>query len=166
MPLHQNQDGTWQWGKSGKKYKKKQDAIKQMKAIFASGYVEKKATLNGYASNDTNNKGPMYMTYTDVYNNLKKIAAALSEEDAMHPGEAGKTPVYTGAGGTTHPVNYLKQPIGKFKGVAKGSPEYKRPGYSLFTPTTQKDINTVKDNIKRVGKGVGFLDYLLFNTKE
>ena len=48
MPLHQNQDGTWQWGKSGKKYKKKQDAIKQMKAIFASGYVEKKASFKSY----------------------------------------------------------------------------------------------------------------------
>lgn len=44
MPLHQNQDGTWQWGKSGKKYKKKQDAVKQMKAIFANGYVEKHAS--------------------------------------------------------------------------------------------------------------------------
>lgn len=44
MPLHQNQDGTWQWGKSGKKYKKKEDAIKQMKAIFANGYVQKHAS--------------------------------------------------------------------------------------------------------------------------
>jgi len=52
MPIHQNEDGTWQWGKSGKKYKKKEDAIKQMKAIFANGYVEKHAsytdTLNNY----------------------------------------------------------------------------------------------------------------------
>lgn len=40
MPIHQNEDGTWQWGKSGKKYKNKQDAIKQMQAIFASGYRE------------------------------------------------------------------------------------------------------------------------------
>ena len=47
MPVHQNSDGTWQWGKSGKKYKNKADAIKQMKAIFANGYKQgqsKKAT--------------------------------------------------------------------------------------------------------------------------
>ena len=46
MPIHKNPDGTWQWGKSGKKYKNKEDAIKQMKAIFANGYVEKKAALS------------------------------------------------------------------------------------------------------------------------
>lgn len=40
MPIHKNPDGTWQWGKSGKKYKKYSDAVKQMKAIFASGYKE------------------------------------------------------------------------------------------------------------------------------
>lgn len=40
MPIHRNPDGTWQWGKSGKKYKKKADAIKQMQAIFANGYRE------------------------------------------------------------------------------------------------------------------------------
>lgn len=44
MPIHKNPDGTWQWGKSGKKYKKKEDAVKQMKAIFSNGYVEKKAS--------------------------------------------------------------------------------------------------------------------------
>ena len=46
MPIHKNPDGTWQWGKSGKKYKNKEDAVKQMKAIFANGYVEKKAALS------------------------------------------------------------------------------------------------------------------------
>ena len=56
MPIHQNQDGTWQWGKSGKKYKKKEDAIKQMKAIFANGYVEKHAS------------------YTDTLNMIKRAA--------------------------------------------------------------------------------------------
>lgn len=40
MPIHQNQDGTWQWGQSGKKYRNKADAIKQMQAIFANGYRE------------------------------------------------------------------------------------------------------------------------------
>lgn len=48
MPLHQNQDGTWQWGKSGKRYKKKEDAIKQMKAIFASGYKEGQSKQASY----------------------------------------------------------------------------------------------------------------------
>jgi len=48
MPLHQNEDGTWQWGKSGKKYKKKEDAIKQMKAIFASGYREGQSKKASY----------------------------------------------------------------------------------------------------------------------
>lgn len=40
MPIHQNEDGTWQWGKSGKKYKSREEAVKQMKAIFANGYRE------------------------------------------------------------------------------------------------------------------------------
>ena len=44
MPIHKNPDGTWQWGRSGKKYKNREDAVKQMKAIFANGYVEKKAS--------------------------------------------------------------------------------------------------------------------------
>lgn len=61
-------------GKSGKKYKKKQDAIKQMKAIFANGYVQKHAALNGNAYNDINNKGSLYMTYKDVYNMIKQAA--------------------------------------------------------------------------------------------
>lgn len=42
MPIHQNPDGTWQWGKSGKKYKNKEDAVRQMQAIFANGYREPK----------------------------------------------------------------------------------------------------------------------------
>lgn len=49
MPIHQNEDGTWQWGKSGKKYKSREEAVKQMKAIFANGYKEhmtKSAALN------------------------------------------------------------------------------------------------------------------------
>jgi hypothetical protein len=41
MPLHQNPDGTWQYGTHGKKYPKKADAVKQMQAILASGYKEK-----------------------------------------------------------------------------------------------------------------------------
>ena len=89
MPLHQNQDGTWQWGKSGKKYKKKEDAIKQMKAIFANGYVEKHASLNDSLFTDINYKGNSYMTYTDVYRMLKQ--AALTR--------------------TTTPVNRMKTPI-------------------------------------------------------
>lgn len=67
MPLHQNEDGTWQWGKSGKKYKKKQDAIKQMKAIFASGYVEKKAS---------------YKSYTDILGMIKEAARGWTANQA------------------------------------------------------------------------------------
>lgn len=41
MPIHKTSDNKYQWGKSGKKYTKKSDAIKQMKAIYASGYKGK-----------------------------------------------------------------------------------------------------------------------------
>lgn len=50
-----------------------------MKAIFANGYVEKHAALNGTAYNDINNKGSLYMTYTDVYKAMKKVARELPE---------------------------------------------------------------------------------------
>lgn len=50
-----------------------------MKAIFASGYVEKHASLNDPLFTDINNKGNSYMTYTDVYNSLKKTAAGPSK---------------------------------------------------------------------------------------
>ena len=39
MPIHKV-PGGWKWGKSGKTYKKKEDAEKQMRAIYASGYKE------------------------------------------------------------------------------------------------------------------------------
>lgn len=35
MPIHKTRSG-WKWGKSGKTYKTKAGAVKQMKAIFAS----------------------------------------------------------------------------------------------------------------------------------
>ena len=38
MPVHRNSDGTYQWGKSGKKYKSRKDAERQAKAIYANGY--------------------------------------------------------------------------------------------------------------------------------
>lgn len=41
MPVHKNPDGTWQWGRSGKKYPTKQQATKQAQAIYASGWKEK-----------------------------------------------------------------------------------------------------------------------------
>ncbi len=40
MPIHKTASGKWKWGKSGKEYDKKEDAEKQMRAIFASGYKE------------------------------------------------------------------------------------------------------------------------------
>ena len=159
MPLHQNEDGTWQWGKSGKKYKKKEDAIKQMKAIFANGYIEKHAALDGTHFNSTNYRGST-MTYTDVYRMLKQ--ATLREEDAFHPGYGGKTPFFINDGGSVQPRTYLAQPIGKFRRRPGGPLEYKKPGNPQFTPTTTADINTVKANIKRLGKAKGPGDFLFF----
>lgn len=40
MPIHKTPSGKWKWGKSGKEYDKKEDAEKQMRAIYASGYKE------------------------------------------------------------------------------------------------------------------------------
>lgn len=40
MPIHKT-DGKWQWGKSGKKYKTKAEAEKQMRAIFSSQNKDK-----------------------------------------------------------------------------------------------------------------------------
>ena len=34
--------GGYRWGKSGKTYRKKKDAVKQAQAIYASGYGKKK----------------------------------------------------------------------------------------------------------------------------
>ena len=39
MPIHKV-PGGWKWGKTGKVYKNKEDAEKQMRAIYASGYKE------------------------------------------------------------------------------------------------------------------------------
>jgi hypothetical protein len=41
MPIHKTKSGKYKWGKSGKAYKSKKKAVKQMKAIFASGYKGK-----------------------------------------------------------------------------------------------------------------------------
>lgn len=41
MPVHKTKGG-YQFGKSGKVYKTKEQAEKQAKAIYASGYKEKK----------------------------------------------------------------------------------------------------------------------------
>lgn len=41
MPVHKTKDGGYQWGKSGKVYKgedAKQKALRQARAIYASGY--------------------------------------------------------------------------------------------------------------------------------
>ena len=40
MPIHKVKSG-YKWGKSGKTYKSKAKAIKQMKAIYASGYKKR-----------------------------------------------------------------------------------------------------------------------------
>lgn len=40
MPIHKTKTG-YKWGKSGKNYPTKKQAIKQMKAIYASGYKKK-----------------------------------------------------------------------------------------------------------------------------
>lgn len=39
MPIHKV-PGGWKWGKTGKVYKDKEDAERQMRAIYASGYKE------------------------------------------------------------------------------------------------------------------------------
>ncbi len=41
MPIHKVKGG-YKWGKSGHVYKNRNDAVKQMKAIFANGYKGKK----------------------------------------------------------------------------------------------------------------------------
>lgn len=40
MPIHKVKGG-WKWGNSGKVYKNRKDAVKQMKAIYANGYKGK-----------------------------------------------------------------------------------------------------------------------------
>lgn len=41
MPVHKT-NGGWQWGTSGKVYPTKEQAERQARAIYASGYKEKK----------------------------------------------------------------------------------------------------------------------------
>ena len=41
MPVHKT-NGGWQWGNSGKVYPTKEQAEAQARAIYASGYKEKK----------------------------------------------------------------------------------------------------------------------------
>lgn len=41
MPL-MRVGNKWKWGKSGKAYTNKRDALRQMRAILASGWREKK----------------------------------------------------------------------------------------------------------------------------
>ena len=178
MPLHQNQDGTWQWGKSGKKYKKKEDAIKQMKAIFANGYVQKHATLNGTAYSDINNKGSLYMTYTDVYNLIKRAAFQYSKQDVAQanadpsamlnptwkpyaiqqvPGVPNKN--YTKPDGTRI-WDILKMPIGRFKRGSKSQLLYKDPNSADWIQTNKNQINRVMKNYKTLGNLQRFGDFL------
>ena len=39
MPIHKTKSGGWKWGKSGKTYKTRAGAERQMRAIYASGYM-------------------------------------------------------------------------------------------------------------------------------
>lgn len=179
MPLHQNQDGTWQWGKSGKKYKKKEDAIKQMKAIFASGYVEKHASLNDPLFTDINNKGNSYMTYTDVYNSLKKTAAGPSKRqiaeanaDPSHSLNATWKPyaikqvagapgaVYTGS--PLLPEKIFDKKIGKFFRDKAGQQWYKDPYTGETVKTDRKQIDRLMNNYKKLGKARPWWDFFLF----
>lgn len=41
MPIQKTSSGRYKWGKSGKAYTSKAKAVKQMKAIYASGYKKK-----------------------------------------------------------------------------------------------------------------------------
>lgn len=40
MPVHKTKKG-WQWGSSGKVYKSKAKALRQARAIYASGYKKR-----------------------------------------------------------------------------------------------------------------------------
>jgi hypothetical protein len=41
VPINKTKGG-YKWGSKGKTYKKKEDAVKQAKAAYASGYKKKK----------------------------------------------------------------------------------------------------------------------------
>lgn len=84
MPIHKNPDGTFQWGKSGKKYRSKKDAVKQMKAIFASGYTQgqtKTASGTVYKVGDKDTYGSIAkatgkpVSALQYWNNGKKLKA-------------------------------------------------------------------------------------------
>lgn len=112
MPIHQNPDGTWQWGKSGKKYKNKVDAIKQMQAIFANGYSQpgqnKTASLLYKIA---------YRSQWDL-NNYQAIQAGRHDPDVfpVQRNIPKRQPVYTPA----------KKPVYNYKVPAhlKGKPAY------------------------------------------
>lgn len=42
MPIHKTKSGGWKWGKSGKVYKTRAGAERQARAIYSSGWREKK----------------------------------------------------------------------------------------------------------------------------
>ena len=42
MPIHKTKSGGYKWGKSGKIYKTRAGAERQARAIYASGWREKK----------------------------------------------------------------------------------------------------------------------------
>lgn len=42
MPIHKTKSGGWKWGNSGKVYKTRAGAERQARAIYASGWREKK----------------------------------------------------------------------------------------------------------------------------
>ena len=47
MPIHKV-PGGWKWGKTGKVYKDKEDAERQMRAIYASGYKEEARPIKSF----------------------------------------------------------------------------------------------------------------------
>lgn len=42
MPIIKTKDGKYKWGQNGKEYRTKEEAERQMKAIYAAGYKKDK----------------------------------------------------------------------------------------------------------------------------
>lgn len=56
MPVHKV-PGGWKWGKTGKVYKDKEDAERQARAIYASGWKEESfPTFRKYLESTKKNK--------------------------------------------------------------------------------------------------------------
>ena len=88
MPTHKVKGGKYQWGKSGKVYPTKQQADKQGRAIYASGWREKTHENKGYETNKKMEKQLIRLTESDLKRIIEQSVKSILKEGLDYRMEA------------------------------------------------------------------------------